>query len=610
MNKKILMGSLFSLMIILSVMLCANFVSAAAPGSSMYNLSVLTKVLPISSYWANVSSNNLSMVIFDIRWELLAVTDNATMVTIRVPAGIIIDVNTNYTNYVTDAFRVSPASNASTATGNAVFIYSNPNITAQGANGTVRRFTLNFTTDPTSTDFNATWNVTVYSIANASTQLLFNMGVDGSGSMAISHINVTDGTHWLYSDDDPTYAGDSTKILNGSAYLANTNTTNLSVTATVANAGTSLHYVTLIFNASNGKPMNATKSGGYVIMTHVGNGVYQGNITASNWLVGANYMYGPSNYRNASFINMSFAILANDTLNGGIIGASNGSGTTNAYWNFSLDGTYPNEPTIIMPRATVIYAGTSIKIICKQNGDIPYSVKTTTLTLTNPAGDTISREVPVESQEVEFSSSDIINPGDYQVKCSVEDTVGWTKDDSSTDSFKVVYYSTGGGGGAGGEGAEGETGVTETKIFDVDFTKLNEKQFNRNEGVKVTFSIDGTTEHKITWTKVESNSVTLTIESTPQEVTLNVGENKEVDVTGDGVNDINVKLVQIDGSNADVLVTKLVGAQETPTGGETTPTEGETTPSGITGTSNTTWIIIAIIVIIIIIIGYFFMRKK
>jgi len=610
MNKKILMGSLFSLMIILIVMMSANFVVALA-GMSATGALAANGAAGTTTSWINISSNQ-SNVKIDLLPLNLA-TNNITKVTVVIPRNLNLTTNTNG----------SVSSNFTSGSGNeSKGVYSNDSnllgYFGEGGslitfinvennwNSSRRFFSFNVTAAWQAADYNVTWNVTLWNSSASTYEILLYLGVDTNATMVFSGINITDGVNTLYSDQGE--ATNSRYNLNGSGYLRNTNTNNLTVNAMVTNADTSVHYVTMFYNITGApKTAAANSTYGQAIMTRVDAGLYQANLSATGWnnVRIAWLEYGPIDRTNASYVNFSFFILVNDTLN---IGYTNYANNSQNYYNFTFDGTNPNAPDITMPSTTIIYAGNKITIKCRTNGDNPVAsgVLKTTLKITKPDGTTVSKEVPIESQEVEFTGSDIITPGDYSVACTSEDYVGWTRDDSTTDTFKVVYYSTGaGGGGAGGEAGGA---AAEVKVFDVDFSKLNEKEFSRNEGTKVTFSLDGTTEHKITWTKVEANSVTLTIESTPQEVQLNVGESKDVDVTGDGINDISVKLVKIDDNKADVITTKLAGAAETPSGGETP--SGETTPSGTVGTSSSTWIIIAIVVIIIIIIGYFFMRKK
>ncbi|MCX6711832.1 MAG: hypothetical protein NT139_02235 [Candidatus Woesearchaeota archaeon] len=549
MNKKFLIGSLFSLMLILSAM----SVFAANSWESVVNNSLVTGNKPISV----IAVQNATNVTF---WKVSSVGVRS-IIGENVSAGI---GGMNTTNYTLGATLDTTLISDDVYTFIANLTYANAStIQVQVAAG----------------------NISVNNVAPV-----------------ISLINVTDGTNTLFADDGLAIIGINTlKSLNHTGYLKNNNQSNVTVYAKIVNAA-GTDWVRLFVSNNQTPPYTFL---GRIVMTNVGGNIWSGNIDYNNWSTG---VFGPfTAISNASYINMSFSILVNDTVRQ--VEANNTAATS--YYNFTFDANYPNTPDLEMPRTTIIFAGTSVTIKCIQAGDVGSTagVKTTTLTITQPDGETFTKEVPGGSQTVELIGSDIIQAGDYDVKCTAEDYVGWTQDDSTTDTFKVIYYSSGHGGGGGAAGGAGE--VT-TKVFDADFTKLSEKEFNRNEGTTVTFSLDGTVEHKITWTKVEANSVTLTIESTPMEVKLNVGESKDVDVTGDGVNDVNVKLVSINENNGDVVVTKLAGAAETPStpSGET-PSGGETTPSTTTTTtSSTTWIIIAIVVILIIIIGYFFMRKK
>ncbi len=63
------------------------------------------------------------------------------------------------------------------------------------------------------------------------------------------------------------------------------------------------------------------------------------------------------------------------------------------------------------------------------------------------------------------------------------------------------------------------------------------------------FTIDGRARHSITIEKIdeETGEVTLTIQSEPRTVTVKVGESAAVDLTGDGADDLNLTLENLDG---------------------------------------------------------------
>ena len=124
----------------------------------------------------------------------------------------------------------------------------------------------------------------------------------------------------------------------------------------------------------------------------------------------------------------------------------------------------------------------------------------------------------------------------------------------------------------------------------------------------------------MTFKAVSKDTVTLIIESTPIEVTLKVGEMKEVDVNGDGVNDLKVTLTAIEDGAAKVKTEKIVQAvPSTPTGGavtgETTTTiAGEGATTGVTvgeqKTTSLTWLWVVLVIIVIIVIVAIIRRKR
>ncbi len=64
-------------------------------------------------------------------------------------------------------------------------------------------------------------------------------------------------------------------------------------------------------------------------------------------------------------------------------------------------------------------------------------------------------------------------------------------------------------------------------------------------------------EHSITVKVVEGNTVTITISSKPFDVTMYMGETREIDVNEDGTNDISVKLLGVMNGAAQIIVKQL-----------------------------------------------------
>ncbi len=102
----------------------------------------------------------------------------------------------------------------------------------------------------------------------------------------------------------------------------------------------------------------------------------------------------------------------------------------------------------------------------------------------------------------------------------------------------------------------------ELKEFNLDFSKLETKQFAELQASILTVSFDGKTEHTVELKEVTEDSVTLIITSTPQTITLKVGETKNIDVNEDGETDFSVTLNEITDGKAGLDFKKLNGAEE------------------------------------------------
>lgn len=186
--------------------------------------------------------------------------------------------------------------------------------------------------------------------------------------------------------------------------------------------------------------------------------------------------------------------------------------------------------------------------------------------------------------------------------CSITITVN--TDGSTTPS--------GGGGGGGGAG---------TRQFDVDFTTTDKTTINKREGNIVSFTLDGVEKHEIFFSEVGATSVKLTIQSTPKDVILNVGELRNVDVDDNGIYDLAVTLREITSTGyAKVDVEKIT---------ETVPSEqisgvsepeqapiikgegeqGEVPVEEVSSDRTLLWIIIILVLIAVVIVAYYYTQK-
>lgn len=216
------------------------------------------------------------------------------------------------------------------------------------------------------------------------------------------------------------------------------------------------------------------------------------------------------------------------------------------------------------------------------------------------------------SDSIAFSGDYTSAAGTYSVKCTVRDALGNDGVATSTSSqdFKVAYSTTT---DTSGESSGGGS------VASVDLSTAEEATIVEPQGTIKTFTLDGITVHKIKIKTVDevAGTVTIVIESNPIEITLKIGETKEVDVDDDKVNDISVTLNRIVNGQADITTKRLaplapVEEPKEETKPTTTPTEEiKPTTQPTTQAGSKAWLWILIIVIIVVIgVGYWFVKRK
>jgi hypothetical protein len=176
----------------------------------------------------------------------------------------------------------------------------------------------------------------------------------------------------------------------------------------------------------------------------------------------------------------------------------------------------------------------------------------------------------------------------------------------------TVDVDTGTGGGGGGGATAKTYSPTEEELNQGYFQKLAEKD-------KVLAKIEGE-DHSVSVVDIKGDSVEIEVASTPQKVTLNVGDEKKFDLDGDGDYDLLVKVDSIQYGKANLVVTKIFEPIDlTDSGGDSEDTGSEADNSGDgTGTGeqigeDTSKVLIYLITGIIvlgIIIGIVYYRKK
>ncbi|PIN85949.1 hypothetical protein COV19_07065 [Candidatus Woesearchaeota archaeon CG10_big_fil_rev_8_21_14_0_10_44_13] len=98
---------------------------------------------------------------------------------------------------------------------------------------------------------------------------------------------------------------------------------------------------------------------------------------------------------------------------------------------------------------------------------------------------------------------------------------------------KPAAVASGGGGGSG------------VNMFDIDFSKLDEKIFTRYAGEKIVFTFNGVTPHNIYLKNVEEGYIVVSLDKGADN-TVNIKETKKIDINGDGVGDIIIFYMSMD----------------------------------------------------------------
>ncbi len=289
--------------------------------------------------------------------------------------------------------------------------------------------------------------------------------------------------------------------------------------------------------------------------------------------------------------------------------------------NFSLrlDTTNPGA-SLTSPSVVGIYALDSITYSCTGSDQLGSNVNDTgsnvslcQLVVKKPDGSSKTTKVDCNTNTA-IKDADTNLAGGYEVQCQVKDNAGLLSALTVASKF-TAYSRTSGTSATGGNVYGGPTAA-----YTLNLVTKEEASVSKYESGAVTFSLDGTAVHKITFTKVAADSVTLTIESTPKTVTLKVGETQKVDVNDDGKYDIEVKLQSISEGGSASILTKRIEAivpvtekpKETPTKPAETPTTAGEKPAETMmekkGVSTVWWWVIGIVVVVIVV--WFVMRKK
>ncbi|MBS3136075.1 hypothetical protein J4401_03875 [Candidatus Woesearchaeota archaeon] len=138
------------------------------------------------------------------------------------------------------------------------------------------------------------------------------------------------------------------------------------------------------------------------------------------------------------------------------------------------------------------------------------------------------------------------NSGQAQTSDTTTGTITCTDCSSGSSSSSS---SSGGGGstaaGGGGGGGGSESGPSEL---------AGPRSYTLEKNQRISFTI-GISEHFVTLLDFTETSATFLVQSSPQEVTLNVGETKAIDLNSDKIADISITLNSINPTKGNVRIT-------------------------------------------------------
>lgn len=307
-------------------------------------------------------------------------------------------------------------------------------------------------------------------------------------------------------------------------------------------------------------------------------------------------------FNTANLRDGNYTIFANAT-NNSAYGA--GSSVVDSNPNVKVDNNAPAVTITLSEADAKIFTRGELKVTCTSVDGGGTGVLTRKIEVVKPNGDVITKS---DVDEFTFKDLDTSATGSYTARCIAEDYVALER--KLEKAFDVRVRSSSGAAAAAG-------GVPS---FDYDLSEKITHIASAREGQIRDFTLDGTTRHEIQFKKVTETTVTLVISSEPQEITLNIGESKEVDLNDDGKNDLKVILNTIVNGRANLSLDKLEGAalitpeeEIEPLGEgeperEAQPEPGPGEPSVPTGFGTTA--IIIIVIVIVFVVGYFLWKGK
>ncbi|MEW6063410.1 MAG: hypothetical protein AB1571_03540 [Nanoarchaeota archaeon] len=395
--------------------------------------------------------------------------------------------------------------------------------------------------------------------------------------------------------------------LNGNSYLRNGTDILVRLYVNEANlpGGVTSSGVWLYYNTTGGTVKSIDPTGGSDNATRIN----MVNLTASTQgaqSIGYSVVNSPSvweanisagNFTATSGINLSFAIVINDTVNHFTVLDRGG----NSY-KVAFGGTSPSA-TITADDTSIGVQG-AVKVTCSiEAGGVGENTSATYIYWQKPSQVPTDQSSSHQTGEKTFQNEETGEAGTYYAWCSGQDNNGRT---ASSDKISIeALYTTAGEAAAGGGGGGGSGEISTIEKEEVLDISAKSGEATGPAGGFVRFTIDGTTKHKLTFDEVTATSASITIESDPIKLTLNLAETKEIDLDSDGKNDMSATLSRIVDNQAVIKIEKL--AVQTPS--EVTPAEEEQ-PAAEAPKRSLLWLWILIAIIVIAAVVYFIKRKK
>ena len=173
----------------------------------------------------------------------------------------------------------------------------------------------------------------------------------------------------------------------------------------------------------------------------------------------------------------------------------------------------------------------------------------------------------------------------------------------------TIWSSSSTSSASGGSGGGRSGGWTTYNYNDAELSEKGSVAVDLGKKEQISIKINGE-DHHVGVVSVDFNKATINVSSVSQQATLNIGESKKFEVTGDNYYDLEVLLNKIDGTKANLTVSyinELINKKE-----EKKAEKPIVRTSPLSELSSTTiWISVAVLIALILaILAYFFFRRK